>query len=68
MNILYKSKLSKVMGSTMGGDKVGQARGRKGSRSGRPAETHGWPALIYGGSQANLVGTLARDRGEELPT
>jgi hypothetical protein len=45
MNILYKSNLTKVMGSTMGRDVVGQARGRTGSNGGHPAQTHGRSAL-----------------------
>jgi hypothetical protein len=53
MNILYKSKMTKVMGSTMGGDEVGQARGRTGARGGRPA-------LNCGGSRASLAGMLTR--------
>jgi hypothetical protein len=36
MNIIYKSKTTKVIGSTPGGDEVGQARGRMGSKGGRP--------------------------------
>jgi hypothetical protein len=38
MNILYNSNLTKVMGSTMGGDAVGQARDRTAQRAaGRPS-------------------------------
>jgi hypothetical protein len=63
MNILYKSKLTKFMGSTMGGDVVGQARDQIGSKGGRSAQTHGRPSLNYGGSRANLAGTLPMTRG-----
>jgi hypothetical protein len=55
MNILYKLKLTEVMGSTMGGDEVGQVKGRMGLRGGRPI-------LNCGGSLENLVGTLPRAR------
>jgi hypothetical protein len=51
MNILYKSKMTKVISSTMGGDEVGQARGRMGSRG-------GWSALNCVGSKVPLVRTL----------
>jgi hypothetical protein len=63
MNILYKSNLTQVMGSTTGGDEVGQARGRMGSRGGRPAQTYGRLALKCGGSWGNFAGTLSRVRG-----
>jgi hypothetical protein len=56
MNILYKSKLTTFMGSTTGGEEVGQARGQKGSRGGWLAQNHGWLNLNCGGSQANLAG------------
>jgi hypothetical protein len=56
MNILYKSKLTKVMGSTTGEYEIAQIRGQKGSRGGRPA-------LKYGGSWENFAGTLSRAPG-----
>jgi hypothetical protein len=49
MNILYKSKMTKVMGSTTEGDEVGQDRGRMGSKCGTPAQTLGRSSLNYGG-------------------
>jgi hypothetical protein len=48
------------MGSTTGGDVVGQARDQIGSKGGWLAQTHGRPYLNYGGSRANLAGTLPR--------
>jgi hypothetical protein len=38
MNILHNSNLTKVMGSTMEGDAMSQARGRVGSMGDRPAQ------------------------------
>jgi hypothetical protein len=38
MNILHNSNFTKVMGSTLGGDAVGQARGRTGSKGGRSTQ------------------------------
>jgi hypothetical protein len=61
MNIPYKSKMTKVMGSTTGGYEVSQARDRTGSKGGQPTQTHDRPSLNCGGSQASLDGTLPRD-------
>jgi hypothetical protein len=49
MNILYKSRMIKVMGSTTRGDEVGQARSQTGSKGGRPTQTHGRSTLNCGG-------------------
>jgi hypothetical protein len=56
MNILYKLKLTQVMGSTMGGDTVGKVKGQMDSKGSQPA-------LKFGSSWGNLAGTLLKTRG-----
>jgi hypothetical protein len=60
MNILYKSKMTKVMGSTTGGDEVGQARDQMSSKGGRPTQTHCRSDLNCGDSHVSLAGMLPR--------
>jgi hypothetical protein len=56
------------MCSTIGGDEVGQARGRMGSEGGQVAQPYGQSALYCGGLWGKLGGDATYDLRKRLPT